>query len=885
MGLWFADKDGTLLRGNPAGVAIWGAEPHVSPADYGIFKARRLPSGEEIAADDWALAHTVREGITIVDELLEIDAFDGEKRVIINYTAPVFDDEGAVQAAIVVNQDVTDFVRAEQALRESEERWRSYVEHAPYGVFIADAQANYLEANPAACRITGYRVDELQSMGIADLVPRRARRQALAGFRDLLRDGRYHGELPFVRKDGDERWWSVAAVLMSEDRALGFVEDITDRRETEAALQESERNYRTFIDATTDMVYVKDPAFRYTLINEAHRAFLGRPAEQVVGHTDFDLLPEAVARECRHSDQQALEQGTVIVAEERMDERIFEARKFPVTLQDGIGIGAYLRDVTERVRAETALRESEAKFALAFRTSPYVITIPRFSDGYLLEVNDAFTAVTGYSREEAIGTTTASLSLWEHEADRRAVVADLLAGVRVNGREYRFRAKDGRRIVGLFSCDLIDLNGERCILSSINDITERVRAEQETTRLEEQLRQAQKMESVGRLAGGVAHDFNNMLGVILGHAELALEQLSAGQPLHDDLREIQRAAQRSADLTRQLLAFARRQTVAPRVLDLNDTLAGMLKMLRRLIGEDIDLAWIPGADLWPVKIDPAQIDQILANLCINARDAIVGTGKLTIETANISFDEAYCADHLDASPGHYVRIAVSDDGYGMDKQTLAHLFEPFFTTKGIGQGTGLGLATVHGIVRQNAGFINVYSEPGQGTTFHIYLPRSAEATPQPVERREELATSAGETVLLVEDEPAILAMSRTMLQRIGYHVLAAATPAEALRLAEAHSGDIDLLMTDVVMPDMNGRDLANALRALYPGLKCLFMSGYTANVIAHRGVLDEGVHFIQSPSLCAISPPNCARPSRRTDPALCPARRQRNRAPPRGAPC
>jgi PAS domain S-box-containing protein len=366
--------------------------------------------------------------------------------------------------------------------------------------------------------------------------------------------------------------------------------------------------------------------------------------------------------------------------------------------------------------------------------------------------------------------------------------------------------------------------------------------------MEAQLHQAQKMESVGRLAGGIAHDFNNMLGIILGHIEMALEEIDPAVPLHASLQAVQHAAERSAALTRQLLAFARKQTIAPKVIDINDTVEGMLKMLRRLIGEDIDLLWQPGRNLKPVKVDPSQIDQLLANLCVNARDAIAGVGKITIETDAKTLDEAYCADHLGFLPGEYVLLEVSDNGCGMDKKTLNQIFEPFFTTKEQGKGTGLGLASVFGMVKQNNGFINVYSEPGQGTTFKIYLPAYAITSAGVVEKAPELPTERGnEIILLVEDEPAILQMTTMMLTRLGYTVVAAATPGEAIRLALEYQGRIDLLMTDVVMPEMNGRELAGNLLSYYPDLKRLFMSGYTANVIAHHGVLDEGVHFIQKP--------------------------------------
>jgi len=382
----------------------------------------------------------------------------------------------------------------------------------------------------------------------------------------------------------------------------------------------------------------------------------------------------------------------------------------------------------------------------------------------------------------------------------------------------------------------------------ITDITERKEGEEEKERLVAQLQQAQKMESVGRLAGGVAHDFNNMLGVIIGHAEVALMRMDPAQSIFTDLLEIRKAAERSADLTRQLLAFARKQTISPKVLDLNETVAGTLKMLKRLIGENIRLNWQPAADLWPVRVDPAQIDQILANLCANARDSIAGAGRIAIETGNSILDKQFCAHHTGSVPGEYVRLVVSDDGCGMEKETLARIFEPFFTTKEMGKGTGLGLATVYGTVKQNNGFIDASSEPGSGTTFSIYLPRHLDKTGQTgKEGAEEPSGRGRETILLVEDEPAILNVITMMLELQGYRVLAADTPGEAIRLAEEHKGEIELLMTDVVMPEMNGRDLAKNLLSLYPQLKRLFMSGYTANVITYHGVLDDGMHFIQKP--------------------------------------
>ncbi len=393
------------------------------------------------------------------------------------------------------------------------------------------------------------------------------------------------------------------------------------------------------------------------------------------------------------------------------------------------------------------------------------------------------------------------------------------------------------------------------VIITFFDITELKRAREEQERLREQLAQSQKMESVGRLAGGVAHDFNNMLGVIIGHSELALDGMDPADPLFGTLHEIQAAAERSAALTRQLLAFARKQTVAPKVLDLNKTVLGMLLMLRRLIGEDVELAWLPGAGVRPVKMDPSQLDQVLANLCVNARDAISGGGRISIETGNVTSSNDCCDSDIDSVPRAYVTLTISDNGAGMDKETRAKIFEPFYTTKGLGKGTGLGLATVYGIVKQNAGFINVYSELGEGTTFRICLPAAFEEEALPARSSNPTAMSKGEeTILLVEDEVQLLELTKENLSRLGYTVLAADMPQEALRVAREYPGVIHLLLTDVVMPGMSGEDLRNELVVERPGIKCLFVSGYTADAITDRGILDPDVHFLQKPfSIDALS--------------------------------
>lgn len=346
----------------------------------------------------------------------------------------------------------------------------------------------------------------------------------------------------------------------------------------------------------------------------------------------------------------------------------------------------------------------------------------------------------------------------------------------------------------------------------------------------------------------MAHDFNNMLGVILGRSDLALGMVEPGDPIHASLKEILKAARHSAELTRQLLAFARKQAVAPRILDLNDTVEGMLKMLRRLIGEDIELVWMPCPELSPIRMDPSQIDQILANLCVNARDAIQGAGRISIETRNVHLGEDYCASHFGAAPGDYILLMVSDNGCGMGPEILKHIFEPFFTTKGLGRGTGLGLATVYGIVKQNEGVIYAYSEPGHGSSFKIYLPRSPEEAgenrPDPAAR---IPEGRGETLLVVEDDEGLRRLTGEALTRLGYRVLEADSPRAALELMEHRMDEVRLLITDVIMPGMNGRQLAEQLRARKPELGCLFISGYAADIIAGQGVLEEGVLFLQKP--------------------------------------
>lgn len=502
----------------------------------------------------------------------------------------------------------------------------------------------------------------------------------------------------------------------------------------------------------------------------------------------------------------------------------------------------FIRLLQSRVRARTyhlaqanrALRQSEEKFRGIFENNAAVKLIVDPSDGRIVEANEAAVDWFGWQREILLEKRLDELTEiapdevpWYQETD-----------VRGQHEVKMRRANDAFAIAELFTAH-IRFNSTVLLHVIAHDITSH-------RELEGQVRQMQKMEAIGRLAGGVAHDFNNYLSVVIGHAELALHEMPGESPLRNHLQEILNAANRSKAVTQQLMAFARRDIMRPVPLDLNDRISGMLNMLGRLIGEEINLDWRPDPETWTVFTDPSQMDQILANLCVNARDAIDGRGHLVLETQNVEFDPRWCEAHPGYLPGSFVRMTVSDDGCGMDNETIENIFEPFFTTKGVGRGTGLGLATVYGIVRQNHGFINVYSESGLGTTFRVYLPRHEGQPSQPTHKVDpSVPEGGGETVLVVDDEAAIVDMTRMALTTLGYTVLSASSPADAIAIASEQP--IDLLVTDVVMPEMNGRELADRLMQDYPDMACLFMSGYTENILAHKGVLGADVRMIQKP--------------------------------------
>ncbi|MBK7582103.1 MAG: PAS domain-containing protein [Myxococcales bacterium] len=601
--------------------------------------------------------------------------------------------------------------------------------------------------------------------------------------------------------------------------------------------------------------------WRFLYLNDSAAAQGRIPREKFLGRTMQEVLPGVERTEMFGVLERCMKERRSLFFENEFlyadgSSGWFELRVRPH--QDGIFLLSI--DITERKRAERELMDSKAFVEAIVENVPLMIFLKDAKDLTFVLFNRAGEELLGHNREVFLGKNDADFFPAEQAASFTATDRAVLEGKFGTldiPEETVLTATQEQRLLHTRKVCIRGADGTpKYLLGISEDITLRKRAEEERAALEAQLFQAQKMDSVGRLAGGVAHDFNNMLGVILGHTEMAMEVVAPGSPLHADLEEIRKAARRSADLTRQLLGFARRQTVTPRVLDLNDTVASILTMLGRLIGEHIRLAWLPCEGLWPLEVDPSQIDQVLTNLCVNARDAISGVGKLTIETRNVTLDERESAAHLGSVPGDYVRLSISDDGCGMDEETQAKLFEPFFTTKELGSGTGLGLATVYGIVKQNDGFIEVHSELGRGSTFNIFLPRyEGSVLAVRMNAPAEPSLRGRETILLVEDEEALLGMTRTMLEKSGYVVLTASTAGEAVRLAEAHAGEIHLLLTDVIMPEMNGRDLAKALVGQRPRLACLFMSGYTADVIAGTGGPDEDVNFIPKPftiqALCA----------------------------------
>lgn len=723
-------------------------------------------------------------------------------------------------------------------------------EQVAVGLALVEARSGrFVRVNQRYSDIVGYARAELeatdwQSLTHPDDLPEDLEKH------HLLVEGRigeFSMEKRYVRKDGGEVWVNLTvSPLSGPDGSTQFhvavAEDITRRKRAETALVESEHRTRSILDSLPIGIhlYRLDPAGRLVFAgaNPAADRILGLENRTFIGKSIEEAFPGLAGTGVPEHYREAAVNGTPwhteqVVYRDGVIDGAYEVHAFRIA--PGY-MAASFRDITQRRRSEEALRTLSARQEAMLSAIPDIIMEVDTRKIYTWANRAGLT----FFGDDVVGRE--ARFYFEGAQDTYVTVQPLFDGAEdVIYVESWQRRRDGRKRLLAWWCRVLkDARGDVAgALSTARDITEQ-RA------LEEQFRQAQKMESVGRLAGGVAHDFNNNLQAILGYTDMALALTPPGTLLREDLSEIRKAAERSAELTRQLLAFARKQTVNPEALDLNETVAGMLGMLRRIIGEDIALVWEPGKDLWAVEMDLVQVDQVLANLAVNARDAIQGPGSLTIRTGNVVLDENRLTTHPGVSPGEYVLLTLSDDGTGMDREVLDHLFEPFFTTKEMGKGTGLGLATVYGIVQQNRGLIEVDTATGAGTTFRIYLPRSR-AVPASPAPREQSPEDGTETVLLAEDDRAVLDLAVSVLRRFGYTVLAAQSPQDALALARDHAGDIHLLVTDVVMGGMNGRELCDRVVAVRPGIRALFMSGYPADAIACHGVLEAGIHFIQKP--------------------------------------
>ncbi len=736
---------------------------------------------------------------------------------------------------------------------------RSILRAAPIGIGVVVSRV-LREVNEKLCRMTGYQAEELLGQSARMLYPSDEDFEFVGRekYRQIAEQGTGTVETRWRRKGGE-----IIDVLLSSTpfdpadpmQGVTFTAlDITDRKQALRELQQKTAEIDTFFETALDLLCIADTDGHFRRLNPEWERTLGYRIDELVGRAFLDFVhpddrASTVERVAELAAQRSVANFINRYRHKDGSYRWIEWRSYPV----GRVIYAAARDVTERQRNEAALLESERlNRMIAEMASDYIFHLAVEPGGrvFMDYASQSFQEITGRTLAEV--ADVASWASFIHAEDAPRIAAELqrvISAGRPTEVDCRSLTRAGMRWTHIYARPELDPHGRVVgIIGAVKDVTEQRRMEEAQAKLREQLQQAMKMEAIGRLAGGIAHDFNNLLTGIGGNIELALLDLDPADPLATSLRAVQQATRSAASLTQQLLAFSRKQIIEPRVLALNDLLAGLQRMLPRLLGEDIDLRLVAGQGMAPVKVDPGQFEQVIVNLAVNARDAMPTGGVLVIETADVELGEAYCATHPEARPGRHALLAISDTGAGMSQEVLGHLFEPFFTTKPKGQGTGLGLATIYGTVRQSGGTIEVYSELGRGTTFKIYLPCTAEKADRwaPDGRSDDLP-GGHETVLLVEDEQLVRDLAERILRRLGYTVLAARNGAEALQLVEARGGPIDALLTDVVMPGMSGRELAERLVRQHPETRVLYTSGYTENIIAHHGVVDEGLWFLGKP--------------------------------------
>jgi PAS domain S-box-containing protein len=747
-------------------------------------------------------------------------------------------------------RDVSERNRLERELRHSQEKYAKMIHSSPDAITLRSLpDRRYVEVNEGFARLTGYTAEEVIGKTPSEVGIWSDDRSHLEILEKLIREGGVRDvEFAFRTKGGEHRHGTVSAArltLGTDSYMLSISRDITERRKAEERLSQ----LAAIVESSFDAIIGKNLDGTIVSWNAGAEAVYGYCAAEVLGKSIAILSPAEARREV---DQllDRLGRGEKIDHYEttriRKDGQkiIVAVTLSPVRSASGkiVGASAISRDITERRRVEQELRRSEARFASLVQDAPYGIYRVNL-DGQFLQVNPALVRMLGYQSEAELLERNIQTDVYAEAEFRKELIDEYWDHQDFRDLEAHWKRKNGDPIIVRLSGRPVELpGGERAYFEVFaEDITER-------RLLERQLLQSQKMDAIGRLAGGIAHDFNNLLGVILGQTELLQGELGSNPSVHRRAEAIDQSARRAAELTKQLLAFSRQQLIEPRVVDTNAIVRDVEKLLKRLIGEDVELTIHLQPNAGNIKVDPSQLEQILMNLAVNARDAMPNGGKLILETAFVELDETYARQHLGAKAGDFVLIAVSDTGTGMDSQTMARIFEPFFTTKPEGRGTGLGLSTVYGIVKQNNGYVMAYSELGHGTTFRIYFP-SVRATPEPrVQKSNPGEFAKGwETILLVEDEPSLRELAREILEANGYKVIEAERGEHAIWLVEHSHTPINLLLTDVVMPGIGGKQLATRLLELRPALHVLYMSGYTDDVINNRGVLREDTLLLPKP--------------------------------------